>query len=90
MPGPEPDVTDAQILFLMKKRASPVATASYIADETGMTPQNANYRLNGLENDGAVESMTVGAAAKVYWLTDTGRQIAASVSFEFVDDDGSQ
>jgi predicted transcriptional regulator len=90
MPGPSPDVSDAQLLFLIRAHHSPVVTSSIIAEKADMSVQNANYRLKGLENDGALESMKVGSAARVYWLTDTSRQIAASVSFEFVEDSGSQ
>jgi DNA-binding Lrp family transcriptional regulator len=90
MPGPAPDISDAQLLFLVHTHSSPVVTAPIIAEKADMSAQNANYRLRSLEDDGALDSMKVGSAAKVYWLTDVGRQIAASVSFEFVDDPGSQ
>jgi predicted transcriptional regulator len=82
MPGPNPEVEDRVILLIVRTRSSPIVTATMIAEQTDMTRENANYRLTNLVDDGALESMQVGAAAKVYWLTDTGRQIAASVSWD--------
>jgi DNA-binding Lrp family transcriptional regulator len=90
MPGPKPDVEDREILLMIRTRSSPIVTAKIIAERADMTTENANYRLKSLVDDGALESMRVGAAAKVYWLTDTGRQIAASVSWEVSEDGGSQ
>lgn len=56
----------------------PVLTAVEVGEMVGVSQQAAHSRLTSLERDGYVESKKVGGRARVYWLTDQGRdQIAA-------------
>lgn len=51
----------------------PVITSSDIYEKLGMTQRGAQNRLETLVEEGYLESKDVGARAKVYWLTDRGR-----------------
>lgn len=61
----------------------PVFTAPELAEYLPISNQSVNSRLNRFEDEGLVESKSVGAAAKVYWLTPKGRNQLAEVLSEW-------
>lgn len=65
-----PEVGDNGILALLDREDPPVATATEIADEVGMTRQAVTRRLKRLHDDGIVGRKEVGARAVVWWLAD--------------------
>lgn len=75
MAGRKPTVTDEEIIQEMILSHSPVVTAKELSDLIDMTPQGAIHRLENLQEDGLVRSKKVGAAAKVWWPTDRGRDL---------------
>lgn len=68
---------DVDFLRLFALSPDPVLTAGELADELPVTQQAVNSRLKRMEKDGLVESKKVGAAARVYWLTEHGKQTLA-------------
>ncbi|WP_225935466.1 helix-turn-helix domain-containing protein [Halobaculum magnesiiphilum] len=73
MPGPKPDVPDQEVLRMIASAPDPVVTSSELAEALDMSQQGAYNRLSSLEENGFVRSRKVGASARVWWITDTGR-----------------
>lgn len=67
-PGPDPTVSDEQILELFRDSDDPVLTASEIADQVDLTRRNVLNRLKDLETEGALRSKKVGGRSTVWWL----------------------
>lgn len=78
MAGRKPTVSDEEILRQIVLSPDPIVTAKEVSNQIGMTPQGALNRLEDLEDEDLVSSKKVGAAARVFWPTDRGRQLAAS------------
>lgn len=72
--------SDLEILRFMALHPDPVTTTSELSDEFDMTSQAALNRLNKLAAHDHVDSKKVGARARVFWLTDEGRDYIADVS----------
>lgn len=70
----KPTVEDEVFLREMATAAAPVVTAVELADDVGLSQQAAYQRLRRLEDEGKVRSKKVGPKARVWWLTDLGRQ----------------
>jgi len=76
-PGPDPTVSDEQILELFGESVDPVLTASEIADQVDLTRRNVLNRLKDLESEGSLKSKKVGGRSTVWWLpgeTSTSRE----------------
>lgn len=73
MTGPTPQVSDEEILKHVALSPDPIVTAGEIADLVDMTQQAVNKRLKQLVDEGYLNSRKVGSAAKVYWITESGR-----------------
>ncbi|MYL16167.1 HTH domain-containing protein [Halorubrum terrestre] len=67
-PGPDPTVSDEQILSLFRESTDPVLTASEIADQVDLTRRNVLNRLKDLESNGHLRSKKVGGRSTVWWL----------------------
>jgi len=78
MTGPPPRVSDEEILKLVALSPDPIVTAGEIAEKVDMTQQAVNKRLRQLVEEGALNSRKVGSAAKVYWITEAGREEIAT------------
>jgi predicted transcriptional regulator len=74
MAGRDKTVSDAQILYYFAVSDKPVLNVSRLNDKIDITRQGIYSRLKELEEDGYLDSMNVGASAKVYWLTEKGEQ----------------
>jgi predicted ArsR family transcriptional regulator len=81
MVGRRPRVDDAEVLRLIVTLPDPVVTSSDLAGPLEMTQQGAYARLVSLEEDGYLRSKKVGGAARVFWPSRTGRELAASAEF---------
>ncbi|WP_277552321.1 MarR family transcriptional regulator [Halobaculum limi] len=82
MPGPDPKVSDEQILQLVALAPDPIVTAGELTDQIEMTQQGVNKRLKSLVEAGYLESRKVGGAARVYWITPAGRKLAAPADLD--------
>lgn len=78
MAGRKPTVSDEQILREVALSPDPIVTAPELAERVDMTRQGVNHRLDQLVEEEYLESRDVGSRAVVYWLTDKGRERAAS------------
>lgn len=80
------DLSDesAETLLVISLHADPVVTAPELADELNISPQAVNKRLNTLEDSKYLKSKKVGAAAKVYWLTDAGEEEVANTGLDWL------
>lgn len=81
MAGRKPSVPNSEVLHLIKVAPAPVVTATELNENLDMTRQGANSRLNALEEEGYLRSKKVGAAARVYWITEKGEEIVADEYF---------
>lgn len=77
MAGRPQDVSDEEILREIALLPAPVATAGELADSLEMTNSGVNKRLDDLVDEGYIKQKTVGARAKVYWLTEKGKEKAS-------------
>jgi len=76
-PGPDPSVSDDEILELFRTSAEPVLTATEIAEQVDLSRRNILNRLKDLESEGEIRSKKVGGRSTVWWLpgeTSTGSQ----------------
>lgn len=64
---------DIEFLRIFALSSDPVLTALEIANDLEMSQQGAYSRLRNFEADGLVNSKKVGAKARVFWLTDEGK-----------------
>lgn len=71
-PGPDPDVSDDELLRMVRLHYEPVTTAQDLVDNLPYSAQNVTNRLNSLAEDGLLRSKQTGGASKVYWLSDAG------------------
>jgi len=74
MTGPPQRVSDEEILRQVALSPDPIVTAGEITNYVDMTQAAVNKRLQQLVDNGHLESRKVGAAARVYWITDDGRK----------------
>jgi DNA-binding transcriptional ArsR family regulator len=76
-PGPDPSVSDEELLRSMHMAYKPALGTTEIAEMVGISQQAASKRLNRLEEERLVESDKIGNA-RAWWLTDYGRRYLAS------------
>lgn len=74
MSGDTQAENDARYLGAMISHPDPVVTSNEIAGELGVSQQAAHQKLEGLEERDLVKSKKVGARARVWWLTTSGRE----------------
>lgn len=79
MTGRKPTVPDVDILREIAVAPDPIVTAVELADEIDMSQQGAYSRLETLESEEYVRSKKVGSRARVWWITDKGRQQLADL-----------
>lgn len=78
MPSDFQSVPDVDYLRLFALSPDPILTAGELAEELPVSNQAVNSRLDRLEREGWIRSKKVGASAKVYWLSEAGREELAS------------
>lgn len=81
MPGRQPTIPDHEVLHLFAVSEAPVLTPGEVISELDMTRQGAYARFKSLEEDGLLDSKSVGSSARVWWLTDDGRAIVDEAYF---------
>jgi DNA-binding MarR family transcriptional regulator len=77
MPGPQPSITDEELLREIRLLPDPVVTAKEITSRVELENATVNRRLDRLVDNGYLNEKKVGAAAVVYWLTTDGAEKAA-------------
>lgn len=74
MVGRPKRVSDKEILQEIALARGPVVTAGELAEKLEMNQSGVYKRLNDLVDQGLVKERKVGASAKVYWLSEDGRE----------------
>lgn len=83
MPGPDPEIPDSVVLQFVVLHPEPVVTSADFLGHFDLTRQAINKRLNALVNEGYLDARKVGSAAKIYWITQKGREkVAADSSWD--------
>jgi predicted transcriptional regulator len=78
-------VSDSEILRVFAVAPDPIVTAKELSYNLPITAQAINKRLGRLERDGFIDSRKVGSAAKVYWLTEKGREKLSDEEYQAPD-----
>lgn len=73
--GRPPRVEASEVCRVVALHPEPVVTAGDVYDTLEMTQAGARKRMDRLVEDGYLESKSIGAAGKVYWLTDAGKRL---------------
>lgn len=68
------EVSDEDLLAEIMMYPDPVVTATELTGRFDITREAINKRLNGFRGEGYVASKKVGAAARVWWITQYGRE----------------
>jgi len=79
MGGVEYRESDVRYIKAIATHPDPVVTAPEIAEAIDVSQQAAYDRLSNLESRGLVKSKQVGARARIWWLTTTGREVYAEI-----------
>lgn len=79
MGGRKPTVPDKDIIREIATSPDPIVTAVELSDAIEMSQQGAYSRLESLEEKEFVRSKKVGSRARVWWMTDKGRQQLADL-----------
>jgi hypothetical protein len=74
--GPDPEMTDAELVRLVAAHPDPVVTAAEITPKTPYTAQNTTKRLSSLVDRDWLHDKSPGCGSRVYWTTKCGRQAA--------------
>jgi predicted ArsR family transcriptional regulator len=67
-PGPDPRVSDEEILSVFSQSPDPVLTATEVAEKLPLTRRGIYDRLTALEEQGELESKKVGGRTTVWWF----------------------
>lgn len=70
--GPDPTVTDEELIQAIREHEDPFATAGDVADTVGLSGERVRIRLNRLADAGEVDRSKVGGRAVIYWLPSSG------------------
>lgn len=65
--GPDPKVTDSELLCAVVRTDEPFATASQIAEEVGLSSWRVRQRMNKLAESGDIQKAQLGQGPYIYW-----------------------
>jgi len=65
--GPEPKVSDTELLSAIAQDERPFSTVSYVAEEVCLSANRVRQRLGRLSEDGDLVSGEVARNIKIYW-----------------------
>lgn len=68
-PGPDPQVTDEELVDIFRSSKDPVLTASEIAEKVSIGRRSVYDRLKKLEKEDRLKSKKVGGRTTVWWLS---------------------
>jgi predicted ArsR family transcriptional regulator len=67
-PGPDPDVNDEELVWVLGHREQPYATAGDVSEDVPLSETRTKQRLDRLADEGDIESGAVGERQTIYWL----------------------
>lgn len=74
MPGPEPAISDLELLEVFVAAQDPAFVPSEIAEHFDVTEQTARNRLSQIHEKGYLASKKPGERTILYWITEEGHQ----------------
>ncbi len=80
-PGPEPTVSDEELLQVIHDHYAPAVGSADIADSVELTQQAVTNRLEQLVDEELLKTMKVGRS-RVWWLTADGHERRSAISKE--------
>lgn len=72
-PGPDPEVSNCEVLEVVLLHPDPAMSAAEVADSVGVTRQAADRYLRKMAKEDLVRSSKVGAS-RIWWVGETGRE----------------
>jgi len=75
--GRKPRVTDEDLLAVFRSTSDPVLSTAEVADAVPIKRRGTLNRLQGLEEDGGLESKQIGGRNTVWWFVDDPEGFAA-------------
>jgi len=66
--GPDPMVSDDELLDIIREASDPFVSATEVADAAGMARQTAHKHLQRLHDAGVIKKKKVGGSAVIWWL----------------------
>jgi predicted transcriptional regulator len=70
--GPDPDITDIDILKIFVGSREPAFVPSEIADDLDVTTEGARHQMEKLVERGLLGKKKPGQRTVLYWITDDG------------------
>lgn len=70
--GPDPEITDIEILRVFALSSDAAFIASEIADELDVTTEGARHQMNNLVERGLLRKKKPGQRTVLYWITNSG------------------
>jgi len=70
-PGPDPRVTDEEILSLFRESQDPVLSTAEVAEQVPLKRRATYNRLRSLADEGRLESKQIGGRNTVWWLAES-------------------
>lgn len=67
-PGPDPSVTDEEILQVFHATDDPVLSTAEVAEVLPIKRRSVLNRLESLRDEGVIEKKTVGGRNSVWWI----------------------
>jgi len=65
--GPEPKVSDDQLLAAIDSDERPFSTVAYVSEHVDLSNTRVRQRLATMAEDGSIESEHVAGDIKIYW-----------------------
>lgn len=69
-PGPDPEVTDDEIIRAIRETPYPAAGTNDVAERVGLTESRTRKRLKRLADEGRIGRRKIGANAAIHWIPD--------------------
>ena len=70
-PGPDPRVTDEEILSLFRESQDPVLSTAEVAEQVPLKRRATYNRLRSLADEGRLENKQIGGRNTVWWLAES-------------------
>lgn len=67
-PGPNPSITDNEILSLFQNTTDPVLSTAEVTEQAPLARRSVYDRLVALREDGKLDSKEIGGRNTVWWL----------------------
>lgn len=66
--GPDPTVSDSELIEAIKRTERPFATAKQVSDTVGLSDWRVRQRLERLDENNEIKRDRIGGGPFIYWL----------------------